>query len=132
MPTASAYVPRAPDACWRVFVNPTVLAAWVPGLRRARVIASNPDGTPLEIQFEFSTSLIYTLVYTYDAAAREVRWEPRAGKRDAVRGFARFDPFDEGTRITYSVEHGGGRSTAEQDAPHALLDAFAKWMADER
>jgi hypothetical protein len=115
-----------------VFVDPTVLAAWVPGLRRARVIATNPDGLPLEIQFEFSTSLIYSLVYTYDAAAREVRWEPRAGKRDAVRGFARFDPFDEGTRITYSVEHGGGRSTAEQDAPHALLDAFAKWMADER
>ena len=105
-----------------------MLAAWLPGLRRARVIASNADGTPLEIQFEFSTSLMYSLVYTYDAAAGEVRWEPRAGKRDAVRGSAKFEPFDEGTRVTYTVEHGAGRSSAEQDAPQSVLDAFARWM----
>jgi len=130
--TATTYVARPPDACWRAFTDPAVLAAWVPGLRRVRVIATGPDARPIEIQFEFSASLIYTLVYSYDPAAREVRWEPRAGKRDAVRGLARFDPFDEGTRITYSVEHGDGRSPAERTSPQDILDAFARWMQDAR
>jgi len=125
--TATAYVPRPPDACWRVFIDPKVLAAWLPGLRTMAVIASNPDGTPSEIQFEFAGSRIYSLVYTYDHAAREVRWEPRLGKLDAVRGSAKFDAFDEGTRMSYTFEPTGG-SRWDQDPSQEVLDAFSRWM----
>jgi uncharacterized protein YndB with AHSA1/START domain len=127
VPIATAYVPRPPDACFRVFTDPNVLAAWLPGLRSTRVIATNADGTPLEIQFEFAESRMYTLVYEYDHAAREVRWEPRLGKRDAVRGSAKFDPFDEGTRVTYTFEHTGGAQPAPGSSQE-LLDAFTRWM----
>ncbi|MGN6107805.1 MAG: SRPBCC family protein [Kofleriaceae bacterium] len=132
--TASAYIPRSPDACWRVFTDPVALPAWVPGLRRARVIATAADGLPLEVLFEFSESLTYSLVYSYDPATREVRWEPRAGKRDGVRGAARFEAFDAGTRVTYTLEQGDGRSASDRAiaSPALLVEAFARWMAGAR
>lgn len=130
MQAVRAVVPRDLDRCWRAFVDAASLAAWVPGLRRARVILVGAGGLPEEILFEFGESLTYSLVYTYDVANREVRWEPRAGKRDAVAGFARFDVVEEGTRITYALEHGDGRTDVQKALGDqtALLDAFSRWM----
>ncbi|MDX2092253.1 MAG: SRPBCC family protein [Kofleriaceae bacterium] len=130
MHTVRAVVPRDPDRCWRAFVDATSLAAWVPGLRRARVILVSDVGLPEEILFEFGESLTYSLVYTYDAANREVRWQPRAGKRDAVAGFAKFEADEGGTSITYSLEHGDGRSDAQRALGDQalLLDAFSRWL----
>lgn len=131
MPTASKLIPRPPATCWRHFTAAEGLIGWVPGLRRARVVATLPDGLPLEVAFEFATSRTYSLVYTYDVAARAVTWSPRIGQRDAVRGSARFDAEDDGTRVTYTLEASDGRSPAEValGEPHALLDAFARWVA---
>ena len=133
MRSTSAVIPRRPDLCFRKFTDPAVLAMWVPGLRKVRVVATDAERRALEIQFEFSTSLTYSLVYTYDPASHAVRWEPRAGKRDAVRGAVRFDPDPAGTRMTYELEHGHGRSEAERaiGEPQALVDAFVRWMQDE-
>lgn len=130
MQTVRAVVPRDPDRCWRAFIDATSLAAWVPGLRRARVILVGADGLPEEILFEFGESLTYTLVYTYDAANREVKWHPRSGKRDAVAGFAKFEADEGGTSITYAIEHGDGRSDAQRALGDQtlLLDAFSRWM----
>ena len=134
MRSVTTYIRRSPDACWKVLTDASVLNGWVPGLRRANVVATDAAGLAREIHFEFSTSLTYTLVYTYDAAAREMRWEPRLGKRDAVRGMARLEPFDEGTRLVYELEHGHGRSAADQELGdlESLVAAFARWMHDER
>ncbi len=94
------------------------------------MIAVDPDQRPAEILFELGESLTYSLVYTYDAAAREVTWVPGAGKRDAVAGFARFVAEDGGTRITYGVKQGDGRSPAAKElgGVTALADAFVRWM----
>jgi uncharacterized protein YndB with AHSA1/START domain len=134
MQTATAYVAIPPEKCWRMFVDPALLTAWVPGLRHARVIITGADGLPAEIQFRYASSHVYSLVYSYDAAAREVRWAPRAGKRDAVSGSVRFEPFDAGTRITYTLEHGDARSPAERAADDAqtLVKAFARWAGEAR
>ncbi len=130
MQTVRAVVSRDPDSCWRAFIDPASLGAWVPGLRTARVIALDDAGLPLEVLFEFGPSLTYSLVYAYDAAAHEVTWQPRAGKRDAVAGFARFDAFDHGTQITYGLEHGDGRSPAETALGDIsmLVASFARWI----
>jgi hypothetical protein len=118
------------ESCWRALLDITALPAWVPGLRRARVIDTDEAGLPREILFEFSTSLTYTLVYAYDVTAREVRWEPRIGKRDGVRGFARLQACTEGTLLTYGLEQGPGRSAAELALgdPDVLVNAFARWV----
>ncbi len=127
MQTALAVVPREPDACWRAFIDVNTFGAWIPGLRRAQVIQKNADGLASEILFEFGASRTYSLVYTYDVAKREVRWEPRANKRDAVAGFARFDAFDSGTRVTYGLaNHTGVTELGELDN---LLAAFGAWMS---
>ena len=99
-------------------------------LRRARIVTSYPDGLAHEVAYEFAASRTYSLVYTYDHAARAVAWAPRVGLRDAVRGSARFDAEDAGTRVTYTTEDGHGRTEAERaiDDPDALLDSFARWM----
>jgi hypothetical protein len=129
--TVRAVVSRDPHTCWRAFVDPATLGAWVPGLRKARVISLDAAGLPQEILFEFGPSLTYSLVYTYDAAAHEVTWEPRTGKHDAVAGFVRFDAFDDGTRITYGLKHGDGRSPAETSLGDisALVASFVRWIA---
>jgi hypothetical protein len=126
-------VTRDPDVCWRAFIDVAALTAWVPGLRRAQVLLKSM-GLPAEVLFEFATSLTYTLVYSYDAAKREVRWEPKLGKRDGVSGFARFESSPTGTLVTYSLEQGEGRNPAERTLSdqQALVDAFARWMNTAR
>jgi hypothetical protein len=130
MQIVSTVVGRSLDACWRVFTDPTQMTAWVPGLRVALVIETGEDGLPREVQFEFATDLLYSLDYTYDLDAHVVSWEPRAGETGAVRGFARFDTVDDGTQVTYALEHEAGRKAAERaiDNPRLLVDAFARLM----
>jgi hypothetical protein len=130
MPQLVFDVPQAPDVCWRAFTDPNLFAAWMPGLRRATVIATNADGLPGEVHFEYSESLTYSLRYAYDVAAREVRWEPRVGARDAVRGFARFAAHPPGTRMTYKLEQGVGRLAGDLalGGPHTVASAFIKWL----
>lgn len=101
----------------------------MPGLRRASVVTETA-GLPAEVHFEFSTSLTYTLVYRYELETHEVRWEPRLGARDAVRGSARLEATATGTRMTYTLEQGAGRTTGDLvlGGPHAIVDAFVRWI----
>ena len=132
MRIVSTVVASSIDQCWRAFTDPAQATAWVPGLRTAVVIEDGEDGLPHEVQFEFAGDLVYSLEYTYDVAARVVRWEPRAGESGAVRGFARFEdePAGEGTLVTYALEHEAGRKAAERaiDDPRLLVEAFARMM----
>ncbi|MBA3456437.1 MAG: SRPBCC family protein [Deltaproteobacteria bacterium] len=132
MQIVSTVVSRPLDECWRVFTDPAALIAWIPGLRASLVIETRDDGLPQEIQFEFGKELIYSLLYTYDVAARIVRWEPRPGEHGAVRGFARFEKEGDGeaTRVTYALEHEAGRKALDRaiDDPKLLVEAFARWM----
>ncbi len=132
MPQLELDVPASPDVCWRAFTDANLFAAWMPGLRRASVIAANADGLPAEVHFEYSESLTYSLRYTYDVGAREVRWEPRIGARDAVRGFARFDDMATGgTRMVYRLEQGAGRLAGDLalGGPHTVASAFIRWLS---
>jgi hypothetical protein len=131
MQTVTAFVPRDVETCWRVFTDAAQLTAWVPGLRRAQII-SKERGMPSEIHFEFASSLAYTLTYAYDREQREVRWQPKLGKRDGVSGFARFDAAPGGTTVTYGLEHGEARGPAERELgdQQRLVDAFATWLRE--
>jgi len=125
-------VARPLEACWRGFVDAVGMPRWVPGLRTATIIEVS-DGLPIEIHFDYAGNLSYSLRYDYDVANHVVRWEPREGS-GGVRGFARFEPDDDGTRFTYALEHDEGRKAAERalDDPRMLVDAFARWMHEER
>ena len=122
---------RAAALSAREFVAAATLPLWVPGLRRAQVL-STERGLPSEVHFEFAESLVYTLVYSY--SEHEIRWKPKLGKRDAVTGSVRFEPFDNGTRVTYALEHGDARGPTVRELGDAqkLVDAFVAWMRDVR
>jgi hypothetical protein len=134
-PTVTSLVPRDPDTCWRLFTDASALVMWVPGLRRAEVLAKE-RGMPSEIHFEFSESLVYTLAYTYDVAAREARWQPKLGRRDGVTGSVRFtaDADSGGTLVTYKLEHGAGRTPSERELGdiQRTVDAFVRWASSAR
>jgi uncharacterized protein YndB with AHSA1/START domain len=134
MRTATIVLTESVDTCWRAFTDATLLLAWVPGLRRATVISRGGMGLAREILFEFAESRTYTLLYDYDLEAHEVRWEPQLGKRDAVRGHARFGTTEGGTRLEYALEQGDGRSEAERALGNLdlLVGAFAGWLAKTR
>jgi hypothetical protein len=125
----TAFVPRDPPTCWRAFTDARRLTSWVPGLTRAAIL-NTTRGLAAEVHFEFATAHAYTLVYGYDTAAHEVRWEPKLGAADGVSGFARFESVDGGTRITYGLERGEARSADEQqlDQPEALVAAFVAFV----
>lgn len=133
--TVRASIPRPADECWRALTDATLLAAWLPGLRRATVIARDEQNLPTEVQFEFAASRSYSLLYTYNHEQYEMRWEPRMGKRDAVRGYARIqtDPAysDQAHSLMfYSLEQGAARTDEEIELgdPGAIVAAFAAWI----
>ena len=125
-----AVVARDPETCFRAFIDASTFPAWIPGLRRAQVVQSDASGRATEIMFEFGASRTYSLAYSYDLARREVKWEPRSNKRDAVAGSATFEAADEGTRITYSnAPHAGEMSREELDD---LLASFIAYLPRRR
>lgn len=134
MPAVVVEIARTPDACWRAFIDATLFSEWMPGLQRAQVISTNENGLPREVHFEFSTSLSYSLVYRYDPQAREVSWEPQAGKRDAVRGSARIEPHGNGARMTYQLAQGKGRLAGDlvKGSAAAFMAAFVRWIEARR
>lgn len=134
MATASILVARSPADCWRLFIDAAALTAWVPGLRRARIVATDAQGRAQEVAFEFAASRTYSLVYAYEDDARRVSWSSRLGQRDGVAGWARFDGEDGGTRVTYATTDGAGRTADERaiDEPRQLLAAFARWALTAR
>ncbi len=123
------FLPRDADTCWRVFTDIPKLTQWVPGLRYAETL-SKSRGMPSEVHYQFASSLAYTLVYTYDRAKREIRWEPKLGRREGVTGWVRFEPFEGGTRFTYALEHGDARGAKERELGdlQGLVDAFSTWL----
>ncbi len=126
METVTAFVPRDPVTCWRAFTDARHFVEWVPGLRRADILTKT-RGLAEEVHYELADHA-YTLVYTYDAGKREVRWQPKLGKAEGVAGFARFDEVPNGTQITYGVEHGAARGPAERGAASALVAAFVAFV----
>lgn len=129
MQTVTTFVPRDADTCWRVFIDIARLTQWVPGLRHAEILTKE-RGLPSEVHFQFAQSLAYTLVYSYDRARREIRWEPKLGRSDGVSGWVRFETFEAGTRVTYALAHGDGRGVAERELGdlERLVDAYSTWL----
>lgn len=125
-------IKKKPQACWRAFVEIETLCAWVPGLRKVQLLERAPDGMPKTVHYEFAESRTYTLAYSYEATstAKVVRWEPSSGARDAVRGSATFEVCEDGTLLTYELEHGEARTDKEKylASEDELVDAFARWM----
>lgn len=130
MHSVTAFVPRDPQTCWRAFTNVPALTAWVPGLRRAQTLLMT-RGLPGEVHFEFASSFVYTLVYSYDVERHEIRWQPKLGARDAVSGSVRFESVDGGTQMTYSLQHGDGRGPSERELGdlQRLVDAFIAFVS---
>lgn len=131
MHVVSALVRRSPQRCFTRFTDARLLPTWVPGLRRAKVVRKDRDGLALEVLYEFSDTLSYSLIYRYDADWRRVAWIPGLGKREAVSGWAQFDEDDAGCLMRYAIEapQGGARGDrgVEQIAQD-IVSAFVRWV----
>ena len=133
MPSLVIDIAVPPDVCWRALIDASTFAAWMPGLRVAEVMTTDPDGRPHEVRFELTSSLTYSLVYAYDDARREIRWEPHLDARDAVRGFARLEPRGDGARMTYKLDQGVSRAAGDlvRGGAHPVVGAFVRWLESQ-
>ena len=123
-------IKRPADRCLKLFCSVELLGLWMDGIKKARLVRTDADGLPLEVAYEFGDSLTYSLVYSYDRAARRVEWNPRSGRPDAVSGFATFEDAPEGCLMTYALTQGTGRSPFDQElgGQTRLLRDFARWV----
>lgn len=129
MQSATVLVQRDVETCWRAFIEVTKAPGWVPGLSRAEII-TRARGLPEEVHFEFGQGHAYTLVYSYDKRAREIRWQPKLGARAGVTGYVRFAALDRVTEITYALEHGDARGPQHREVGDVtrLAESFAAFI----
>lgn len=132
MHTATVLVQRDVETCWRAFTEVAKAPGWVPGLRRGEIL-TRARGLPEEVHFEFGLGHAYTLVYSYDKKAREIRWQPKLGARAGVTGYVRFVAAGAATEITYALEHGDARGLEDRELGDVgrLADAFAAFIHRE-
>lgn len=132
MTTATVLVERDVDTCWRAFIDVVKAPGWVPGLRRAEILTRS-RGLPEEVHFEFGQGHAYTLVYSYDKKAREIRWQPKLGPEAGVTGYVRFVAVATGTEITYALEHGDARGPQDRELGdvNRLAETFASFIRRE-
>jgi len=130
VPVVTVDIARPPDVVWQALTDVAGFASWMPGLRAAEVLSTDPDGLAHEVHFDFSATLSYTLRYRYDRAAYEVHWEPSRGAREAVRGFARIEPHGAGSRLTYRLEQGAARRGGDLvlGGAHPIVTALVRWL----
>jgi hypothetical protein len=125
-----AVLPHSPQACFSEFIDLETARLWLPGLKKLRVVRSNPAGRPLEVSYEFGEILSYALVYAYDDAALKVRWVPSAGLQDGVSGSASFEAAQGGgCQFRYSLESLRGRAPSHESDVGL---AFCAWMRTRR
>jgi uncharacterized protein YndB with AHSA1/START domain len=123
-------IARPAERCYAMFCNARLLTAWVPGLKRAKVVLADAEGRPAEVLFAYGESRSYSLVYRYQPDQLRIDWSQGIGRRDGVSGWALFRPLGKGCELTYTLEIGEGRS-AEDIAlgdPKGIVESFAKFM----
>jgi hypothetical protein len=123
-------IPRAAERCYAMFCNARLLTAWVPGLKRAKVVLADAEGRPAEVIFAFGESRSYSLKYHYQPEQLRVDWTQGMGRRDGVAGWAIFRAVGQGCELTYTLELGEGRLATDdlQGDPRAIVDAFGRFM----
>src|SRR5262249_8047344 len=127
LPPIEADVKKPAADCFAKFVDAKHLVAWLPGLRRPKVVRSGEGGLPLEVLFEFGAKRTYSLVYTYDFARHHVAWRPGVGHRDAVRGWVTFEATGPTScKMVYQLEPGTDRPyvNPEGSDPRKVVEGF--------
>lgn len=121
---------RPASRCFAAFTDAKLLAAWVPGLRRATLLSAGPRGEALIVGFEFGERSVYTLEYSYDFEKLSVAWHPRTGRREAVSGSATFVSDGGDCVLRYQLSAGPARPDANDANQRAvaLISAFTRWV----
>jgi ribosome-associated toxin RatA of RatAB toxin-antitoxin module len=127
----------AADRAWALLADVAQTPAWVPGIAEARVIEGDA-ARPEVVQFgsmPSTGSLEYRLRYTYDDAARTLRWAPVGSDPRGLEGEARVEALDGGgCRLHYQLRTWAGRSVPrwaqaalEGDTAQRTVEAFRRW-----
>lgn len=134
---ATIEVACAADDAWRLLADVAATPRWVPGVAEARVIEGDP-ARPQVVQFvsmPSTGSLEYRLRYTYDEAARILRWNPAGSDARGLEGEARIDALDGARcRLSYQLRTWAGRTVPRwaqaalaDDTAQRTVEAFRRW-----
>ena len=137
MREATIDVGCAAPRAWQLLADVAATPEWVPGLAEARVIAG-AAARPQVVQFvsmPSTGSLEYRLRYSYDDAARTLRWAAVGADPRGLEGEARIEALDgDRCRLRYQLRTWAGRSVPrwaqaalEGDTAQRTVEAFRRW-----
>ena len=105
--TSSIVIDATPQAVMAVIVDFDDYPAWVQGMKRVEVVATDDQGRAAQVHFELEAAPIkdaYTLEYDYSASPRLLRWHLTEGKMlRALQGSYELTESGSGTEVTYKL-----------------------------
>lgn len=137
---ATATIDIACDAafCWTLLADPRLASEWVLGVADAEIVELDAAGRPGQVRFTgmpSAASLDYVVAYTYDEAARRLRWRTVGEAERTVDGEAWLEPLGAATcRLHYVLTTRAAKSlptwardTLADDTPAKVVKAFQRF-----
>lgn len=131
-------VGRSADDAYQLLCDIERVPDWVPGVASVRVLERDPTGRITRAQFvgmPSRASFAYELAYTYDDAARTLRWESADTTLRELSGEVIVtEAGPERARIAYGLWAttpdmlpGWAQLALREEAPAPIGEAFRRW-----
>lgn len=131
-------VGRSADDAYRLLCDIERVPDWVPGVASVRILETDAAGRALRAQFvgmPSRASFAYELTYTYDDAARTMRWESSDTMLRELSGEVIVnDAGPARARVAYGLWAtapdmlpGWAQMALREEAPAPIGEAFRRW-----
>jgi hypothetical protein len=124
---------------WTLLADPRLVPEWIAGVADAEPIDHDEHGRPLRVTFvgmPSTASIEYVVAYSYDDAARTIRWSTLDGAERSILGQASVEDLGGGRcRFHYELVTRTARTlpqwakdTLADDTPERVVRAFQRFV----
>jgi uncharacterized membrane protein len=101
------HIDAPPQRCYEVAIDFERYPEWAKDVKQAKVLSRDAEGRGERVEYRaaaFGRSTRYVLEYDYSEAPGSFSWHLVEGDMvRAIDGTYRFDPDDDGTRVSYQL-----------------------------
>lgn len=136
-------VTRSADAAYQLLCDIDRVPDWVPGVASVRIVERDDAGRALRAHYvgmPSRASFEYELTYSYDDAARTLRWESGdTSLRELSGEVIVSDAGPEHARVAYGLWGptpellpAWAQAALREDVPAPIAEAFCRWARSQR